>query len=383
MRIALLTAHYQPARTACGVGDYTRCLRHAFERRGHDCLILTSASTRTGEKDVHRLSGRWDLRDLSRAVDILTAARVDLVIMQYTPEQYGYGLLFKLLPIRLRMARPSAVFITTFHTLVGGRSIAKASALLLAASSHVAVSIHAELSDLYRRRLPWWSHKLREIPIGANIPDPTIDTETAKAGLRARLGLAAKTPLLGTFGFACPGKGLETLFHALHALNQSREVHLLCIGEDRAEDVAYRCTLKELEGRLGLGPRVHWLGGLSGEEVANLLLGVNAYVVPYDDGASLRRGTLMAGFQVGVPIVTTIPRYPDDALRSGETVLAVPTQSHEALAHSITALLADPILQQKLRDGMTSVSARFGWDAIAAQHEACTVPRTTSLGVAA
>ncbi len=70
-------------------------------------------------------------------------------------------------------------------------------------------------------------------------------------------------------------------------------------------------------------------------------------------------------------------------LYSGETALAVPAQSPEALAHSIAALLADLVLQRERRDGMTSVSVRFGWDAIVTQYEACAVPLATSLGVAA
>ncbi len=70
-------------------------------------------------------------------------------------------------------------------------------------------------------------------------------------------------------------------------------------------------------------------------------------------------------------------------LYSGETALAVPAQSPEALAASIAALLADLVRQWERRDGVTSVSIRFGWDAIVAQCEACAVPFATSLGVAA
>lgn len=368
MRFALVTAHYQPATVVCGVGDYTRYLRQALERLGHQCFILTSSSSRSDEKDIYRVFSRWGTRDLITAQRTLRAVHPDVVIMQYTPEQYGYGFMFKLLPLRLTRAGMCPLFVTTFHTLVGGRWIAKVYAALLAAESHGVVSSHEELSGLYRRRFPWWAWKLREIPIGANIPAPTKERGVAREGLRRQLGLAPDTPVLGTFGFPSPGKGLETLFQAVHLLNDSSVVHLLCVGETRVEDRRYRTELEGLAQRLKLDQRIHWLGRVPEKEVADLLLGADAYTVPYDDGASLRRGTLMAGFQIGIPIVTTAPRYADPSLRPGETILSVPPRSPEALAHCIRSLLADPALQERLRQGMGKVAGRFDWNAIAGQY---------------
>ncbi len=368
MRFALLTADYQPASVPCGVGDYTRCLRGALEELGHRCLILTSQRTQSREPDVYRVRGAWDARDMLAAGRLLRSLRPDVVVMQYTPEHYGFGLPFKLLPLRLRWAAPAPSVITTFHTLVGGRRIAKMYAALLAAESHGLVSTHAELTDLFRRRLPWWSEKLREIPIGANIPGPGIDQAAARGVLRRRLGLAPDTAVLGTFGFPAPGKGLDTLIQALSRLPDTPTAHLVCVGDTRDEDRPYRADLEALTRRLGLEARVHWLGGLPEQDVADTLAGADAYVVPYDEGSSLRRGTLMAGFRIAVPVVTTTPRYPDPCLRPGETMLAVPPRSPEALAGAIAGLLTDPAVRERLRDGMASMAARFDWRTIAAQH---------------
>ena len=76
----------------------------------------------------------------------------------------------------------------------------------------------------------------------------------------------------------------------------------------------------------------------------------------------------MAGFRIGVPIVTTAPRYPEPSLRPGETMLAVPSQAPQALAECIRDLLADPELQERLRRWMARVVGRFGWDTIAEEH---------------
>jgi glycosyltransferase involved in cell wall biosynthesis len=251
---------------------------------------------------------------------------------------------------------------------VGGRWISRIYAVLLAAGSHGVISTNAELTNLFRRRLPWWAGKLREIPIGANIPGPGLERASARRQLRSRLGLASDAPVLGTFGFPASGKGFETLFEALQRANQSALVHLACIGQTREEDRGYRTGLDALAERLGMARRIHWLGEVPGPEAADLLSGSDAYVVPYDEGSSLRRGTLMAGFRVGVPVVTTYPRYPDAALRPGETIIAVPPRSPAALAEALLALLGDPPLQERVRQGARAVGSRFDWRAIAAEH---------------
>lgn len=368
MRLALLTAHYPPAEVPCGVGDYTRYLRAALVAAGHETLVITSVRSRATEPATFLLADRWGLTDLTRVVRVIRVHRPDAILLQYTPQHYGYGLAFKLLPFCLRWTDPAPLVVTTFHTLVGGRWISKAYAALLAAGSHGVVSTHAELTDLFRRRLPWWAGKLREIPIGANIPAPQRDRATARRDLRRRLGLGPEVVLLGTFGFPAPGKGFDTLIPALQSLNDSSEVHLVCVGETRDEDRPRRAHLEALAQRLGIDKRIHWLGGLSEQDVADTLSGADAYVVPYDDGASLRRGTLMAGFRIGLPIVTTTPRYPDSALHPGETILAVPPRSPAVLADCLRSLLNDRQLQERLRQAATRVGTRFDWRAIAGRY---------------
>ncbi len=368
MRIALITAHYPPATIPCGIGDYTRCLREALESLGHQCLVITSVHCRSREKNVYPLALDWGFVDSLKVWRCFRYERPDAVFVQYTPEHYGYGLAIKLLPFIVRGTQRDTALVTTFHTLVGGRWVAKPYAVLLVAGSRGVISIHRELSDLLRRRLPWCTNKMREIPIGANIPEPAMERTAARQHLRRRLGLKGEAQILGTFGFPAPGKGMETLIHAMRYLKDSTATYLLCIGETREGDRAYRADLEGLAQRSGVADRIHWLGGVTAQEASNLLAGADAYVVPYDEGASLRRGTLMAGFRIGVPIITTTPRYPDPALNSGETVLAVPPRAPEALADGIRRCLADSRLRDRLRQGMAAVSARFDWLAIAAEH---------------
>ncbi len=368
MRIVLTTAQYPPADVACGLGDYTRCLRAALEAAGHETLVVTSRRSRSRETGTFAVADRWGWRDLQAVTRLVATAQPDVLLLQYTPEHYGYGLAFKLLPLHLRFSQPGLLTLTTFHTLVGGRWIAKPYAALLATASQGVVSTHPEITALIHRRLPWCAGKVREIPIGANIPAPTVDRTTARQRLRQRLPVPDDLPVLGTFGFPAPGKGLETLIEALPRLDSPPGIPLIHIGQVRPEDRAHRARLESLAQQAGVATRLKWLGDLPDQEAANALAGVDVFVVPYDEGASLRRGTLMAGFRVSVPIVTTTPRYPDPSLQDGETVLTVPPRSPEALAACLGRLLQDAALQDRLRGAAIRTAARFDWATIAAQH---------------
>ena len=61
---------------------------------------------------------------------------------------------------------------------------------------------------------------------------------------------------------------------------------------------------------LGLFERVRWTGREEDAEVSADLSACDLLFLPYLDGASLRRGTLMAGLAHGCAIVTTTPQSP-------------------------------------------------------------------------
>jgi glycosyltransferase involved in cell wall biosynthesis len=367
MRIALCTAHYPPAAVPCGVGDYTQRLRMALAVQGHTTLVITSRRSQACEPATFPLADRWGWTDLRHIVRLLRAERPDVLLLQYTPEQYGYGFAFKLLPLLMRVHMPQARCITTFHTLVGGRRRAKLSAILLAAASHGVVSTHEELTTLFRRRLPWWAGKLREIPIGASIAPADLSRPEAVSRLRARLGLSPAIPLVACFGFASEGKGMDVLLRSA-AVERRMPFHLVFVTQTREVDRPVRCALETLTRELGIAARVHWLDGLPDAEVARVLAGCDLYAIPYDDGVSLRRSTLMAGWQQGLAIVSTTPRFPSPLFTDGVTMLLVPPREPQALAEAITRVLQDPELRDHLETASQRIAACFRWESIAAAH---------------
>lgn len=352
---------YPPQAVTCGVGDYTRCLAAELVRRGDTVTVITSREWRGN-------SSSPDVSVLPVFDDITAWWRVmpaDVVHVQYAPDLYrGRGQLARLaLCGRLGAVPPVVV---TFHTLVDGTPAARARALWLLAMGNAAISANEEVTAMVRRRLPaWLVGRLTEIPIGSNItPAPAAD----RAAVLARLSLPAAALLVAHFGLVYPGKGLETLLDALMQVRRRHpRAHLVIVGDIREEDRAYRTGLEARVERLGLRSAVVWTGRMADVDASRVLSAADLFVVPFDEGASIRRGSLMAGLAHARPVVSTLPARPSAWLRDGEALALVVPRDAPALAQRIVALLDAPAERRRLAAAAGMLAERFAWPDIAAR----------------
>ena len=117
------------------------------------------------------------------------------------------------------------------------------------------------------------------------------------------------------FGFLNESKGGEDLILALDRLVQrGYNAHLLMIGGQVGDvdptNLAYADQIRSLIQARGLAERVQWTGYTSPAEVSAHLLAVDAVVMPYRDGASFRRTTLIAALRHGCPVITHLSGRP-------------------------------------------------------------------------
>jgi glycosyltransferase involved in cell wall biosynthesis len=346
------------------------------------------------EPPVWRLVPRWGWTAYAAVERTAVAWRADLVHIQYQTGAYGLRPAINLLPwwLRRRRARPAVV--TTFHDLRVPYLFPRAGRLRSAANAALARG-----SDLAIATNPadhaWLSRVARcaaLIPIGPNI-EPGPDTEAVAARLRAGLNLAPHELLLVTFGLLNHSKGLPTLLRALALLNDPAAVgkyRLALVGAgDAGLDPTDRTTageVKHLAAELGLTDALVWTGQRPAAEVAGWLRAADAVALPYVDGASYRRGTLLAALACGAAVVTTTPAadYADapsvtsppgaiaeaaslPRLRSGVHAMLVPPEDPAALATALAATAGDPRLGASLRRGALQIAAHFTWPTIAAR----------------
>jgi glycosyltransferase involved in cell wall biosynthesis len=166
--------------------------------------------------------------------------------------------------------------------------------------------------------------------------------------------------LMVTSSSDVPMKGLVPLLEAVAKLRTERDVELLVIGRPQEGGRVARAI-----DRLGLGPIVRCVSGISDEELAGLYAEAEVAVVPsLYEGFSLPAIEAMA---CGVPLVaTTGGALPEVVGDGGDTGLLVTPDDPEALAGGIRRVLDDPALAARLgAGGRERVLGRFTWQATA------------------
>jgi glycosyltransferase involved in cell wall biosynthesis len=373
MRIGLVTGEYPPDRG--GVGDFTSQLGHALADLGHEVYVITTGpepadpTHQAPPVTVHRVVDGWAWRCWRQVAALAEDLDLDVLDVQYQAAAYRMHPAINFVP-RARSRPPVAV---TFHDLKVPYLFPKAGPLrwwvvrTLARRADAVIVTNSE--DQLRLQEEIEPHKLKLIPIGSNI-EPSPPASYDRDAERARWGVKPDGILLGYFGFLNESKGGEELINALHLLvEQGLPAHLLKVGgrvgTSDPTNRAYAEKIERLIADLGLIPRVHWTGYARPAQISAALLATDVCVLPYRDGASFRRGTLLACLAHGRATVTTRPRAPLPEVRDGETMLLVEPRDPSGLAQAVTRLALDPELRARLEANAEALAADFTWDRIA------------------
>lgn len=398
MRIALLSAEYPPA--PGGIGDYTQHLGRALFSRGHALSVWTTDST--GWVAVNPESGSrrpmpllplnkaqpWGWRAWRSVLGLVAEEQPDILHIQYQTGAYGMHPAINFLPWRVRRVPNRPRIIVTAHDLLEPYLFPKAGPLrrhvtfqMLADADAVVVTNGDDLERVIKAKQ--FAVAPRLIPIGSNIAvAPPAGYE--RMAWRARLGVGEEETLVAYFGLMGRSKGVDMLVAAIAQL--PREVKLLIIGGEATapQDVAYRAQVLAQIEALNLAERVITTGHVDEQDVSAYLLTADVAALPFDDGASFRRGSLLAALAHGLPVVTTWPKeeekrrqaegeihfqFPASSLRNGEHVMLVPPGEPAALAAAISQLAEDSELRKRLGLAGKHVASALSWPSIAEQHE--------------
>ncbi len=371
-----------------GVGAFTQELAKALSDAGNEVHVITSRLSRPKVEDrslwdfhepydigyaqLHARVGRWWWSAMSTIAQIVARYDLDIVNIQYQAAAFDMNVpAINFLPWRLREMTKTVV---TFHDLRVPYLFPKAGRLrdgLVRRLAQTADGIIVTNLEDYEilAQTDRSAELMVQLPIGSNIKavkPSAVDIENTRRSLLSQ----EDGILLGYFGFLNETKGADVLVESLARLPQRFE--LVFIGgqtgsSDSISNKAFLARLRELVDELNLQKRVHWSGFLDEEDVSMHLFASDMIVMPYRDGVSLRRGTLMAALAHGRPIITTKPTTPIDQLIHGENVWMTPVDDPEELSDAIDHLAADPDLRAKLGATAEETSFQFSWDEIAAK----------------
>ncbi len=369
-----------------GVGAFTRELALAMSDLGHEIHIITSREARPSQADkrwwrlrepialdyatLHPRIRRWWWPAMSTIADIAIEQDLELVNVQYQAAAFDMRFpAINFLPWRLRGFCKTAV---TFHDLRTPYLFPKAGRLrqwvvhkLAQSADGIIVTNQADQQALIQAGIG--QANMCQIPIGSNITTHQVNRADITT-VRQKLNLKADDHLLGYFGFLNESKGADALLHALADLDE--RYHLVFIGgqtgsSDPNNNAAFLTGLKKMIADLGLDERVHWSGFLPDHEVSVYLQTADLITMPYRDGVSLRRGTLMAALAHGRPIISTEPTLTTPELVHGENIWLVGPDDPSALVEAVHVLSQNSAFAKRLGAGAAKTADTFTWDKIA------------------
>lgn len=363
MKIGLISGEFPPM--PGGVGHFSRILAERMQAQGHTVRVLSRSGSSCDTLDITGVTG-WGLKQVPQIKAWADNHALDVVNVQFQTAAYDMSPWIHFLPSLLDQP-----IVTTFHDLRHPYLFPKAGRLRDWVVTHLARSADGVIATNPEDEQKLAHLPLRSlIPIGSNIMHEAASAESI-ARWREALSLSDASTLIGHFGFVEAIKGIDLLVEALAALRgNGHDVRLLFIGggrnavnADRGE--GYREGLEDRIREYGLDGVVRWTGFLPEAEVAACLQGVDIVTLPYLDGASYRRGSLMAAINYGCAIVTTRPRVEHETFIHGENMWLIDRESAGAIGDAITHLIENPQTVDHLRDGARKLRPRFDWDVIA------------------
>ncbi len=157
-------------------------------------------------------------------------------------------------------------------------------------------------------------------------------------------------------------KGFDLLLAAYAALDEvSRKADLVIAGEGEALE-----GLRHTASALGVTDRVHFVGRLSRQQVAEAMTGATLFVMP--SRIEPFGIVILEAWRAGAPVVATNRGGPSEFVRDGNDAVLVDPFDTTAFAFMLESLLLDPDRRRRIgASGRVRVRS-FGWPDVAEQY---------------
>ena len=321
LRVCLVAGSYPPE--LCGVGHYTERLADALSERGHDVYVVVAPAGVGVGPTLRRIPS-------------------DCVVHLQYPT-IGSGRSLTPLAMLALCSRPAVL---TLHEFSAAHPLRRGAGAILAtlATRTILTSGHERRSLL--RVVPFAARRSEVVPIGHNV--------------RVMAGPVAPEVDAVYFGLLAPNKGLEPFLELVRLADErGHNLRFRVLGGWNLRHEAYVFHTMANAARLP----VEWSGELDEKALSLELRRARAAYLPFPDGASERRASLLATLAHGVATITSGGRGTTDELRRTIAVVASPSG---ALAQILT--LDDAEWDSRRKAGL-AYAARRAWPLVARGHE--------------
>lgn len=326
MRVVMVTGSKPP--DFCGIGDYADMLTRALNANGIQAELFHTAD--------------WRLQRMPAIARALAASRADLFHIQYPTLGYRRSMAPVLMPQLVRSA-PWVVSLQEFSVYRRIRQIA----LLPFAFTDAVVFTNGIERERFKRAAPWLRAAAEVIMIGSNIP------VGATRGRDQRV--------VGYFGQISPDKNLEDfLVLARRARAAGAPFTFRLIGGIPAKFRDYAMQFLAAAAEAGVAAELD----LSPEEVADRLANIGTVYLPFPDGVSIKRSSLMAAMLNGTVVLAPYGVLTDDWLRG----FVVETPTPESALAALERLDRDPEAREQIRARTREAARELDWNVVAQRH---------------
>ncbi len=296
----------------------------------------------------------------------------DAVVVPYNPFMFGHWgvaprLLSRLARMRCERRGPRLVVmtheayvpITDWQTaLMGGWQRLQMHVVSTLAHDRFA-STDRMARNLSRRR------PTAHLPVGSNLPHPLRVREE----LRAALGIAPSTLVVASFSTGHPSHLVGYVGAAVRAVSEHVDTVFLQLGAGSADVPGVPAVVRHIRP-----------GEQSAQDLADLLASADLVLLPFVDGISTKRGTLMAALASGCAVVATSSASTDAILRQAGLGTIDVALGPGAFAARASELAVDDVQRARLAaSGAQLYRTHFDWPVIAARLTAALLAPAPSM----
>jgi glycosyltransferase involved in cell wall biosynthesis len=325
MNVVLITGSYPP--DICGVADYTERLYECLKEADIGVFVYTGKP--------------WELRNAARVNRELSAMSADIYHIQYPATGYGW----KLGPQLLSLLRPLVV---TIHECSQGHILRQLSLLLFTVRARKIIFTNDYERRYATRFAPWIKKRSTLIPIGNNVPlASTIEKAAGK--------------VVTCFSLIRPLKGIEQVLEMARIFKaKASAFSVRVVGTVLPGNEEYYAQLRDRSRDLP----IEWCLGLEGPSLSYALAKTEVAYLPFPDGASERRSSLIAMLANGAAVITT--RGLHTPIDLNNVVLFADSADEAVLL--VESVFGDDASRTSLQRAALKHAVKYSWTTIRDEH---------------
>ncbi len=333
MKIAMISGSWPP--DVCGVGDGAELLSQHLENIGVSVSKISDS--------------KWNWQNRKNIEIKIRNSNPDIIHIQYP--SYGYG--SSRIPAWLLYACRDIPIVITLHeyTAQVGKPLLKVIPRGMPYYLPFSFSDHIFFSNDYDKEklskiFPWVAKKSSVLSIASNI----------KAGTASN-----KSNSIVYFGQICPKKGLESFIDlAKNIKNENLGLKTIIIGAIPKGSKEWADHYLSLACKYNC----HILEGLPSDDVSNALASSTFAYLPFPDGASSKRASLLACMVNGLVTLTTHTEFTPQWIKD----VTINTTDAINAFDELKKLMHNNILIDQLSEKSKIATSSRNWDNFAKSH---------------